>query len=474
MHSVSLTCISQTFLDFGVQSPRPIDGPIPFRIAGTVPLEDWTGRKANIAQTNIARGTPVLMRNSVVSRWKALKKWTPEYFRNSVPSWKNISRAKKLKRAFLNFEPNTPMEKVTPWDFWENRESREEYPMSMAKWFDHASNTTDDYRWFFAEEVPAELLRDLSPRHQLKLASQTWVYFGVWMGEGGATTAAHWDMDDNFYVQFYGRKRFLLFPPSDYKRWKSYPRISPNHKQVQMRVDDPSRYSYRLVPDSQLPAAYEAILYPGDMLYIPAYWYHHVEAMVSPAGTSDSGRTTETEHLSISANFWSTRSMPFLIANQEPMPFDDDFDADESAAIRSQYPVNYKPKDLLQTSRLIFLSVVADSLFARGSVAAIARQLCFLRYVDLFGPAPISTTMCPPPLSASQVKHVRQLIRPHTKVVLTGLRDLVRGAAETEFLNMIELSLEEAVPTADVYAFMYNCFQYTIGENPNASTGFER
>lgn len=137
-----------------MKSPRPIDGPIPFEIAGTVPVEDWTGRKGNIAAVNIARGTPIIMRNTVVSKWPALKKWSPEYFRNEVPVWKNISRAKALRRCFINFEPNTPFEKVTPWDFWENRESREEYPMSMSEWFSRASNTTDDVKWFFAEEVP--------------------------------------------------------------------------------------------------------------------------------------------------------------------------------------------------------------------------------------------------------------------------------------------------------------------------------
>ena len=117
-------------------------------------------------------------------------------------------------------------------------------------------------------QIPESLLKDCRPRHQLKLKDQTWVYFSVWMGEGGATTAAHWDMDNNFYVQFYGRKRFLLGHPKVrtfaswkslltvlflvqmYNRWKSYPRASPNHKQVQMKVGDPSRYAYVLNPEA--------------------------------------------------------------------------------------------------------------------------------------------------------------------------------------------------------------------------------
>ncbi len=126
--------------DFGVKRPRSIDGPIPFKIAGKVAVEDWTGRKDNIAEEMIfKRSKPVLLRNTVVKRWPALAKWTPEYFRTSVPSWRNTSRAKALKRCFINFEPNTPLERVTPWEFWENKESREEYPMPMSEWFEKAS-----------------------------------------------------------------------------------------------------------------------------------------------------------------------------------------------------------------------------------------------------------------------------------------------------------------------------------------------
>jgi hypothetical protein len=377
-----------------------------------------------------------------------------------------------LKRCFINFEPNNELEKVTPWDFWENAESREEYPMSMDEWFKRASNTEDDVKWFFAEEVPKELLKDLSPRHQLKLPDQTWVYFSVWMGEGGATTAAHFDMDDNFYVQYYGRKRFLLFPPSDYKRWKSYPRVSPNHKQVQMEQNSTSRYSYRLTPDAPLPGAYEAILYPGDLLYIPAYWYHHVEAMISAPGTSMNGSTTETEYLSISSNFWSTKSMAFLIAQMKPLPFDPNSEGADNDEIMSLFPVDYPEDEMIPATRLVLLSLIADSVFRRGSIAAIAHQVTFLRYQDLFGPTEITTKICPPPVE--NMDALRNNLTPLAEIWAKGLKDLVRGAAELEMMNQVELMLVDVIETRNIYPFMYNCFEYTLGADPSAPTGFEK
>ncbi len=449
--------------DHGVTRPRPIDGPIPFSISGPVPVEDFAGRKDNIAEFCIKQSRPMILRNTVVTRWPALAKWTPEYFRTSVKSWENVTRARRLKRCFINFEPNTPFEKVTPWDFWENEESRQEYPMGIADWFERASKTDDGEQWFLADQLPDELHSDVAPRHQLKLRDQTWVYFGVWMGEGGATTAAHWDMDSNLYAQFYGRKRFLLFPPSDYKLWKSYPRASPNHKQVQMEQNNTSRYSYRMVPGAKLPVAQEAILHPGDLLFIPAYWYHHVEAMISPAGTSHGGKTTETEYLSISSNFWSTASMEFLIANSNPRPFGKDFPEATNAALRAVFAADYPTEHITAVSRMAFLSAIADATFgARGGLGSIARQICFLRYVDLFGAAEVTTADCPPPVDASTQVDLAQAMSKNVAEAVRGLKSINPAAAETEFMNMVEMHMSDAVPTHRLYPFLYNCFHRTL------------
>jgi hypothetical protein len=429
-----------------------------------VAVEDWTGRKDNIAEACIKAARPFVMRNSVVSRWPALAKWTPEYFRTSVPAWRNVTRAKRLKRCFINFEPNTPLERVTPWDFWENEESRQEFPMPISDWFERASHPEDGTQWFLADQLPEELHGDVSPRHQLKLRDQTWVYFGIWMGEGGATTAAHWDMDSNLYVQFYGRKRFLLFSPSDYKLWKSYPRASPNHKQVQMEQANPSRYAYRLTPNaSRLPIAYEAILEPGDLLYIPAYWYHHVEAMISPAGTSHGGKTTSTEYLSISSNFWSTNSMDFLLAVSMTLPFSKDSDAAANAALRNAFLAEYPSRHIPLAVRMSLLARVADAVFpVQGGLASIARQACYLRYVDIFGPPEETVADCAPRVEDSTEMALEQLLAQTTQSIVKGLKSLNAAAAETEFLNMVEMYLTDVAPVQRLYAVLHNCFAHTL------------
>ncbi len=48
-----------------MQRPRSADGPIPFEILARVPVEEWAPNRA-VAQPNIDRATPLIMRGSVV------------------------------------------------------------------------------------------------------------------------------------------------------------------------------------------------------------------------------------------------------------------------------------------------------------------------------------------------------------------------------------------------------------------------
>ncbi len=59
------------------------------------------------------------------------------------------------------------------------------------------------------------------------------------MGCRDTTSAAHFDIVDNFYVQLYGRKRFVLFPPMYHRSFYIYPRSHPNSRQSQVDFSTP-------------------------------------------------------------------------------------------------------------------------------------------------------------------------------------------------------------------------------------------
>lgn len=88
---------------------------------------------------------------------------------------------------------------------------------------------------------------------------------GLWLGAAGTHTPLHHDGDDSMFCQVVGRKRFRLAPPESialldasrgvYSRWDP-----------QDDLDGPER----LV---------EIVLQPGEALFIPAGWWHQVDAL---------------------------------------------------------------------------------------------------------------------------------------------------------------------------------------------------
>jgi len=103
--------------------------------------------------------------------------------------------------------------------------------------------------------------------------------FNIWLGVPEITTPVHYDLPHNFYVQLYGRKRFLLFAPDQWKYLYLYPRIHPSSRMSQVDWEDSSRFENDYPMLQYLRPPMEVVLYPGDMLYIPPYWGHHVIAV---------------------------------------------------------------------------------------------------------------------------------------------------------------------------------------------------
>jgi hypothetical protein len=100
----------------------------------------------------------------------------------------------------------------------------------------------------------------------------------LWMGNR-VTTPAHFDSDHNIAVAVCGRRRFTLFPPEQVSNLYVGPLdYAPTVAAISMpllRADDPQHP--RLA--TALAQAQTAVLEPGDAIYIPPVWWHHVESM---------------------------------------------------------------------------------------------------------------------------------------------------------------------------------------------------
>ena len=96
----------------------------------------------------------------------------------------------------------------------------------------------------------------------------------VWICGGGTINPLHFDFNEALLGQIVGEKRFLLFPPAD------TPKIAGLLERVALSHDlarfSPSRS--RALPLLDHTTPYEAVVGPGDLLYIPYCWWHAMTA----------------------------------------------------------------------------------------------------------------------------------------------------------------------------------------------------
>lgn len=103
--------------------------------------------------------------------------------------------------------------------------------------------------------------------------------YGIWIG-GRTTAPCHYDAQSNLACCVVGSRRFTLFPPEQIHNLYPGPLdLTPGGPAISMvdfRQPDFDRYP-RFA--EALKAGQVAEMEPGDVLYIPCMWWHHVEAL---------------------------------------------------------------------------------------------------------------------------------------------------------------------------------------------------
>nr|XP_002119759.1 HSPB1-associated protein 1 [Ciona intestinalis] len=98
----------------------------------------------------------------------------------------------------------------------------------------------------------------------------------IWIGTQGAHTVCHYDTYGyNLVLQVQGRKRWMLFPPSDsqhlhptripYEESSVFSKVDLQHPDLEEHESFTSCHPHVIT------------LEPGDMLYVPQQWWHYVE-----------------------------------------------------------------------------------------------------------------------------------------------------------------------------------------------------
>eukprot|EP00041_Stephanoeca_diplocostata_P013714 m.242272 g.242272 ORF g.242272 m.242272 type:complete len:594 (-) comp19440_c0_seq1:267-2048(-) len=99
-----------------------------------------------------------------------------------------------------------------------------------------------------------------------------------WFGTEDAVTQCHYDSYGcNFVTQIHGRKRWIMFPPSESS--KLYPTRMPYEESSVFSDVNIERPDAQRHPLFRSAIGYEAILEPGDVLFVPRHWWHHVTCL---------------------------------------------------------------------------------------------------------------------------------------------------------------------------------------------------
>ena len=101
----------------------------------------------------------------------------------------------------------------------------------------------------------------------------------LWLGNR-SRVAAHYDLPDNLAVVAAGRRRFTLFPPDQIHNLYMGP-LDPTPAGQPISLVDFSAPDFERFPRfaQALEAALVADLAPGDAIFIPSMWFHHIEAL---------------------------------------------------------------------------------------------------------------------------------------------------------------------------------------------------
>ncbi|KAJ3458666.1 hypothetical protein MRS44_012775 [Fusarium solani] len=224
----------------------------------------------------VARNTPFVIRNGA-SSWKACREWNSAYLLSAL-------KGQSVNVAVTPYG-NADMPTVPPGEdspvFAKPHYEDEPFEELLEYVVLENDNLRDEYVTLFSDvqkDIPfARIALDKSPDA-----------VNLWIGNSKSVTAMHKDNYENIYVQ--------PLRPATYKRGDDGLQLvmDSDDEAVPFAIWDPEKPEQNATQFSHLAKPLRVTLNPGDMLYLPAMWYHKVSQSCAE----------EDEGFVLAVNYW--------------------------------------------------------------------------------------------------------------------------------------------------------------------------
>ena len=217
---------------------------------------------------------PVII-SGAINEWKAISLWSVDYFK-SIAGNTNID---------VEVSPN----RIFPPIHEQSMKRLDDYKsMTFGQYIDRITSESLVAEGYYFAQQPVDvffpqLMNDIKSPDYFKEKSLS---TNIWFAGAGYITPLHYDLAHNLFAQVTGRKRFILFAPEQTKLLYPFPKFSPIAHFSRVNLDDPDLVKF---PRFQNARPLECTVEPGDILFIPVFWWHQVYSL----------------NLSVSISFWS-------------------------------------------------------------------------------------------------------------------------------------------------------------------------
>ncbi|MFN6562998.1 MAG: cupin-like domain-containing protein [Nostoc sp. ChiSLP01] len=215
--------------------------------------------------SEIAKKFQPFIIEDVVQHWDAYKNWSDDYLIEKCGD--NLVPVRFFQKNFWNDYKNFAYER-----------SYEPHKEIKLKEYINNGHNVECYlnEAVFEERFP-QIVGDVNYPEYFNGKAFVRLWYGLSSKTFSSSSSLHFDAEHNIFAQIRGRKRILLYPPIDYLSF--YPPLEDPSGALYGSKVNPDSLDLELFPKFPWQERIEIVLQPGEILYLPPFWWHHITAV---------------------------------------------------------------------------------------------------------------------------------------------------------------------------------------------------